>query len=247
MKRLVQSVLSRFGYRLSRIENPAAQAYGLHCFFSMLKRRGFSPKHVIDVGANRGAWTRAAIRYFPDAYYSLVEPQDHLKANIQDLIDRGCKIQWITAGAADKAGSLPFAISRRDDSSSFVMTGGQGQSPGRQPPLMRVTTLNEIAASSSAPPPEMVKIDAEGFDLKVLAGGSELLGKTDIFLAEAMICAPDYENTLAQVIQRMAAAGYRLIDITDLNRSPKHGVLWLCEVAFLRSSSRLFDGVTSYE
>jgi FkbM family methyltransferase len=247
MKRFVQSTLKMFGYRLSRIADPAAQAFGLDRFFSTLRRRDFSPKHVIDVGANRGAWTRAAIGYFPDAYYSLVEPQDHLKAHIQDLIDRGCKIQWITAGAADKTGSLPFAISRRDDSCSFVMTGGPGQSWGPQPPLVRVTTLNEIVASSSAPPPEMVKIDAEGFDLKVLAGGSELLGKTDVFLVEAMICAPDYENTLGQVIQRMAAAGYRLIDITDLNRSPKHGVLWLCEAAFLRSGSRLFDDVTSYE
>ena len=89
MKRFTQAILNKFGYRLSRIEDPTAQAYGLDCFFSILKGRGFSPKHVIDVGANRGAWTRAAIRYFPDAYYSLVEPQDHLKANIQDLIERG--------------------------------------------------------------------------------------------------------------------------------------------------------------
>ena len=247
MKRFTQAILNKFGYRLSRIEDPTAQAYGLDCFFSILKGRGFSPKHVIDVGANRGAWTRAAIRYFPDAYYSLVEPQDHLKANIQDLIERGCKIQWINAGAGNKPGSLPFAISWRDDSSSFVIPGGQGQSPGPQPALVRVTTLNEIAASSTAPPPDMVKIDAEGFDLKVLAGGSELLGKTDIFLVEAMVCAPDYENTLAQVMQRMAAARYRLIDITGLERSPKHRVLWLCEAAFLRTGSRLFDGVTSYE
>lgn len=49
------------------------------------------------------------------------------------------------------------------------------------------------------------------------------------------------------LIQRMAAADYRLIDITDLERSPKHGVLWLCEAAFLRNGSRLFDGVTSFE
>jgi hypothetical protein len=29
--------------------------------------------------------------------------------------------------------------------------------------------------------PDMVKIDAEGLDLKVLAGGSNLLGKTEVF------------------------------------------------------------------
>ena len=42
----------------------------------------------------------------------------------------------------------------------------------------------------------------------------------------------------------MAKAGYNLMDITDLNRSPKHGVLWLCELAFLREGSPLLDAAT---
>jgi hypothetical protein len=45
----------------------------------------------------------------------------------------------------------------------------------------------------------------------------------------------------------MAGVGYRLIDITSLERSPKHGVLWLCELAFLRKGSLLLDKVDSFE
>ncbi len=45
----------------------------------------------------------------------------------------------------------------------------------------------------------------------------------------------------------MTLAGYHAIDITDLNRSPKYGVVWLCELAFLRNGSTLLNGVTSYE
>jgi hypothetical protein len=93
----------------------------------------------------------------------------------------------------------------------------------------------------------MVKIDAEGFDLKVIAGASELLGKTDVFLVEAAICSRPAENTLEQVLTTMARAGYHIIDITDLNRSPKHNVLWLCEIALLRNDSALFRGIDSYE
>jgi len=87
----------------------------------------------------------------------------------------------------------------------------------------------------------MVKIDAEGLDLRVLAGASEFIGKTDIFLLEAAICPQNLENTLGNVIQTMAQADYRIIDITERNRSPKCGALWLCEVAFLRNGSRLLD------
>jgi FkbM family methyltransferase len=164
--------------------------------------------------------------------------------HIQDLLDRGCKITWINAGVADQSGSLPFTISYRDDSSTFVSTSVDENAPRIS---VRVTTLNEIVSAASVPPPEMVKIDTEGFDLKVLAGASDLLGKTEIFFVEVTICSSGYENTIARVIHRMDEAGYKLVDITDTNRSPKYGVLWLCELAFLRSGSTLFDTVTSYE
>jgi len=45
----------------------------------------------------------------------------------------------------------------------------------------------------------------------------------------------------------MGQAGYRVVDITDINRSPKHGLLWLCELAFLKNESSLLSRAESYE
>jgi len=220
VKRFIQSVLSKFGFRLVRINDDPRASEGLDPFFSLLKRFGFNPRHIIDVGANRGNWTRTAIQFFPGARYTLIEPQDHLKSHIQDLLDHGCKIQWINAGAGDKSGTMPMNTASRDDSSTFVLTDRHGQTIGTQRTAIPVKTLNEIVSSSGAPPPEMVKIDAEGFDLKVLAGASDLFGKTDIFLVEAVVCG-NYENSAAEVVQFMANAGYRLMDITDIKPQPQ--------------------------
>jgi FkbM family methyltransferase len=250
MKRLIQSILKPFGLRLARLNITTVQpSYGLDVFFSVLKQFGFSPTHIIDVGANHGNWTRKAIQYFPDVAYTLVEPQADLKRHVQDLIDSGYKIQWIHAGAGDTPGILAFTISNRDDSSSFVPVNERKFSPadGSHQVSVEVRTLNDIVSKSGLPVPEMVKIDAEGFDLQVLCGASDLFGKTDIFLVEAVVCCVDYQNTLSKVVQFMSDAGYRLIDITNLNRSPKDNVLWLCEFAFLRNQSQLLNRVTSYE
>ncbi len=84
-KRLIQTTLKRFGYLLVRED--FSGNYGLSPFFRCLKRLGFSPRHIIDVGANRGMWTRAAIDYFPRAHYTLIEPQDQLKTYVEDLIE----------------------------------------------------------------------------------------------------------------------------------------------------------------
>jgi FkbM family methyltransferase len=247
MKRLLHFFLAKLGYRIVRIDDGPRPSEGLDPFFALVKGLGFEPKYILDIGANRGTWTREALRFFPDAHYTLVEPQDYLKAHIKDLVEGGSKIQWINAGASDHSGTMTFTISHRDDSSTFALTEEQARAEGLQQRAIGVMTLNEIAAAAGHLP-DMVKIDAEGLDLRVLAGASDLLGKTDVFLVEAVVCAcdRDYENTAAEVVKFMASAGYRLVDITDLNRSPKHNVLWLCELAFLRNASSLFGIAASY-
>jgi hypothetical protein len=68
---------------------------------------------------------------------------------------------------------------------------------------LKLRTPDEIIASSNLPIPEMVKIDAEGFDLKVLAGAPGLIGKTEIFFIEAAVRG-NWKNTVFEVVRRMA-------------------------------------------
>ena len=247
IKRLIHSGLAKLGYRVVKLEKVFGESTTLGQFFSMLKSRGFQPKHIIDVGANKGTWTRTAIGVFPDAEYTLIEPQDFLKTHVQDLIDSGHKIRWVNVGAGEAPGKLQFTLGVRDDSSStFALTEKQARSLGLHQVLVEVRTLNEILRTENLQPPDILKIDAEGLDLQVLAGASELLGRTEVILVEALIVG-GRENTLTNVIQRMNEAGYHILDITDLNRSPKYGVLWLCELAFLKNDSKLLDSVASYD
>jgi hypothetical protein len=111
---------------------------------------------------------------------------------------------------------------------------------------IRVSLRTLNVASSGLPAPAMVEIDAQGLDLKVLAGASERFGKTENFFAEASIGQADFANTALAVMEKMSEAGYGLIDIADMNRSPSHGVLWLCEFVFLETASTLLDSAVRY-
>lgn len=225
---------------------PASPSFGWDLFFGLLCRHGFHARCVLDVGANHGHWTRAALRFFPEAEYVLIEPQGQLEAQVADLVAQGVRLRWITAGAGDRAGRLPLTLAPDDTSSNFGMTPEAAAAHGYRQTTVEIRTIDEIIASLGAPPPDIVKIDAEGFDLKALAGASSLIGKTDIFFLEAAVCATGIENTMAEVIGTMAKLGYRMIDITDLNRSPRHGVLWLCELAFMRNGCPLLDRIRHY-
>src|SRR5271163_78621 len=147
MKNQIQSLLNKLGYRIVRIEDGPRPSEGLDPFLRLLKRFGFAPRHILDIGANRGLWTREALKFFPDARYTLVEPQDYLKVHIKDLLDGGYKIQWINAGASDHSGTLPFTVTNSDGGCSFAYTAEQALAAGFPQRLVAVKTVNEIVAS----------------------------------------------------------------------------------------------------
>jgi len=238
LKRLVQRFFGVFGYKLVTLE-AAKPTWGLIQFFPLLKQFGFDPKNIWDVGANRGDWTRTALQYFPSADYTLIEPQDHLKEGIAAEIRAGHRIRWVNAGASNEPGVLPLYVSDKDQGSSFLDYDRIKDGSVRKFDVP-IRTLNEIRVSLSIPVPELLKIDAEGFDLRVLQGASDFIGSTEIILAEAAVGQLDFENSARNLINSMDTYGYRLLEITDLHRSPNQGVLWLCELAFILKSSHLF-------
>ena len=94
----------------------------LNNFYTILQQIGFKPRHIVDVGANHGTWTRETLNYYPDAYYTLLEPQYWLKDSISDLLKSNEKITFHGVGAGAKDGSFKFTIVDRDDSCSFRYT-----------------------------------------------------------------------------------------------------------------------------
>src|SRR5262249_39596221 len=229
LKRAAKSAFRSMGWEIRALNH----AYGLDLFFELLDQLRFKASHIVDVGANQGNWTRTAVRYFPQALYTLVEPQQHLRARVQDL-EASHQIRWVNAGCADAPGFLPLTVAERDHSgSTFVPVNW-----AKRTIMVEVKTLDQVIAGE--PVPELVKIDAEGYDLKVVDGAKTLLGKTDVFLIEAMICG-EYENTAQAVINRMARAGYSILDITDLNRSLKTGSLYLVDLSFAPNGSALLE------
>jgi FkbM family methyltransferase len=240
MKKIIRSILIN-------ILNPLIKKLGfipaksvknslLENFYTTIQATGFDAKHIVDIGANHGTWTREALTYFPNAYYTLVEPQKWLQPSFQDLLDSNKKISFHAVGAGKENGSFKFTIVDRDDSCSFKYTEEEAKEKGFKQIEIPVVTLNNLIKESENPVPDIVKIDAEGLDLEVLAGASDLFGKTEVFLVEAGIVNKNIKNNLLDVTNYMDRNGYRLFEITDLNRPHNPKVLWLVELVFVRKN-----------
>ena len=239
MKRLIKRLLNFALKRISKENQIVSHELGkdslLMTLIGVLKKSGFTPSLIVDIGANRGTWSRLWKREFPKAKFILIEPQFWLKEYLHDLLDD--KAIFLPIGVGSKDGSFKFTInSDRDDSSTFACTDDEAMLLGFKQIDVPVKTINTIIAEAGHHIPDIVKIDAEGLDLEVLDGASKLIGKTEIFLVEASINSRFKNTEIATVINYMDNLGYRVFDITDLNRPFENRVLWLIELVFVRKN-----------
>ena len=112
---------------------------------------------------------------------------------------------------------------------------------------MQISSLDREETKLGWRSPDFIKIDAEGLDLDVLEGAKAYVGKTEVFYIEAGIAQRQFANNFAEVVSTMQSHGYRVFDITDLNRTVTSRALWLVELGFLLVGSQLDQAVQSYE
>ncbi|WP_445454352.1 FkbM family methyltransferase [Flavobacterium sp. 25HG05S-40] len=237
MKKSVKKIINKLGFRLVNINSKdlVQNSYvtPLANFFQILKEFGFEPKHIVDVGANHGKWTRSALKFFPNASITMVEPQYWLKESIQDVLDANPNVKLHSYGAGEAEGSFTFTVADEDVSSSFNYSAAEAKERGYKQLELPIITLNKLLAESNLPTPDLIKIDAEGIDIQVLKGASNYLGKTEIIMVEASVLNKSYNNSLLETINFMDKNGYTLFDITEINRPFRTKVLWLVELVFV--------------
>jgi FkbM family methyltransferase len=206
--------------------------------FELLRNAGFNPTHIIDVGANHGTWTREVMTYFNNACYTLIEPQAQMKESVADLLNTN-RVVFMPIGVGSTPGYFNLTIAERDDSCSFRLSEEEAKKRGLQQVKVEVDTLDNIVKNSSFGMPQLIKIDAEGLDIEVLKGAQTLFGTTEVFLVEASVVSPAFENTVQNVINIMDGYGYKLFEITDLNRPFEKRVLWLVELMFVKKGGQI--------
>jgi FkbM family methyltransferase len=228
--------------RSRRRQNPHGRT---EPFFDCLVKLGFKPKHIVDVGANRGNWTRTAVKYFPDARYSMFEPQEKMRAEVQDLTQNE-NIKFFCMGAGPANSTMKLTVHQRDDSCTFAFDKAQAASRGLPQVEVPVVALDDFLPANGLPSPEVLKIDAEGWDLEVLKGAKNTLASCEIVLLEAAVMCKVFDNRIEKVISTMSGLGFAVFDFTDLNRTTFQNALWLVEIAFVKQGGLLDSQVQRY-
>lgn len=212
MKEIVRRVLRGFGFEIRRISK-----VGWHP--EHLRKLGFSPRTVIDVGVGNGTWP--LYRAYPEATFVLVEPLREFEPAMKRVLEAHPGRYFLTAvGEREETKVIhvePDILQKSSlmDRTAFSATGSRVE----ERPIP-VTTLDRLMEEHSFQPPFGLKIDTEGFEMDVIRGAGKLLTGTQFVIAEVSISSR-FEGgyRVADLISEMDARGFEVCDVLEVCRS----------------------------
>jgi FkbM family methyltransferase len=234
IKGLIQNLAHKLGYHVLSKNSISGD---LTFFLKGIKKRGFFPKNILDIGAHKADWSITASEIFPDTAYYMIEPQIELKPYL-DSFFKNHKGAWFLGGAGAENGELILSVWDDFAGSSFLLP--EGQYAGKKQRKVPIYSVDSLVSDHKIPIPDLCKIDVQGFEIEVLKGAQSLLGKTDIFILEAsMFKFSPNQPLLHEIIDFMCKNGYVIYDFAGFANRPLDKALGQLDICFVLENSPL--------
>lgn len=134
---------------------------------------------VLDVGANAGLFTHLIWHFKPNAEFIVFEPLPKMAEKIAKWgKDNKAKLTLYNKAVSDRCGTAVFYASAENDTSASLKPEGVKTSQLQVP----VVILDSVIPKQ---PVFLMKIDVEGCECEVLAGGRETVSRTRFLVIEA--------------------------------------------------------------
>lgn len=203
--------------------------------YNRLRENGFRPGGIIDVGAFHGDWTRLSQAAFGPVPAVMVEAQpdkaDRLAAVIRDHPQA-------------RAVMSPLSGTAGEDVVFHVMGTGSSMMPERSNAertqlQLKTRTLDDVVDETLPRLDNLfLKIDVQGAELKVLAGGLETLKRCEVVQLEcAMLPYNDGAPLMPEVVAFMDRHGFLPTEVSGFSRPGR--ALVQIDLLFARDGSTL--------
>lgn len=231
LKKVARGLLDRAGFAIVRKNEMKDMSSVLH----HVRDLGFQPKTVIDVGVAYG--TQDLYEAFSDSTHLLVEPLVEWEPVLKDIC-RKHNASYVLAAAGDSPGAVEINLHSFLSSSSICKEsdGSLVDGTARQVP---VVTIDDLCAEKQLQRPYLIKIDTQGYELKVLDGSKKVLEDTEfvvleVALFEFFLGGPQFYD----VVKYMKEHGFVAYDIFGGHNRPIDGALCQLDMAFVKENGQ---------
>ncbi len=188
---------------------------------------GIRPSTILDVGANRGMFSKTAHHVFPGAEIYAFEPLQDCYQNLCKLKNRIERFECYNVALADGAGESVIHRSDYSESSSLLPMAQLHKeafpyTATIHQEKIEKQTLDSILAGRSVRRPVLMKLDVQGYENLVLEGAEQVLKCTDYIMCELSF-VPLYEGQVLfdEMYRQLTSAGFQFTGQVAELRHPR--------------------------
>lgn len=197
-----------------------------------LKKSGFSPSLVIDVGAQIG--TPELFHVFPDAHHIFIEPVMECIPHLQHIASQLKSVDIHNCAISNINGKTEISLTPSRQYASI------DHKIGDEVRTIDVKTIDSIVEELPLETTReiLLKIDVDGPEIKVLQGSKSLLKSNCILLIEASIA--DEFPRFNKLIDYLSAYDYDVYDIVDPMYRQSDWHLWQVDIILAKRTSYIW-------
>lgn len=218
IKQLLQNFFIKvFGYYFVKFEKPKPYIDCVKTIEVLLKY--YNPKVLCDIGSNNGSWayTLSNLGQGELKHVTFFEPQSKYQADLQKVEIGQANRVVFPIGLGNEQGELEI---KGGNACASFLDFNESNAKDFEGTLLDEKEVKQVKSldsvyeeNSSLPIPDLIKIDVQGFEYKVLQGAQKTLTKSKYVIIElALDTFYKGEARLWEILKFMDENNFRLID-----------------------------------
>ena len=184
-----------------------------------LRAGGYRPLVFFDIGASNGIWSDAIRLTCPEAEYYLFEPLANAvpfyKEDLRMRLERQHNFHLYAIALSDHSGAAEMFATHDAWGSSLL---DRGEIPEvKERVVVPLHTLDEFVREHSLPLPQVIKLDVQGAERRILSGAQQTIRTADILFMETWLSHEYGPDTplLTEMIEFLRPAGFTLVELGE--------------------------------
>jgi FkbM family methyltransferase len=216
-----------------------SQVTNLNVVINSLKNRGYIPDNIFDIGCFHGLWSKEISKIFTTSNFFLYDANDDNDSYLKLLYLENKKFIYKFKLFSDDQKDYKF-YKMFSGSSIFEE---KSLHPRREINLRSYLLSDEITNDIQKTFNNLIKIDAQGSEIKILKGLGNYIYNFEVIILEVSVHEYNKNGPLFDdVMSYMKSKNYILYDIYDLKRlGENNSFLIQFDCIFVRNNSSLLN------
>lgn len=208
-------------------------------------------KWILDIGANVGDVTLAALDTYPECNVICIEPVKRTFSTLSENLKYFSKrVHLYNIALSDHSGNEEINLMTFDGANSILP---QSEFHKHFNPHVKeldketiiLETLDDFSSKFPAQKIDIMKIDVEGYELNVLKGGKKFIeNNVDTIIIEiALMRDESWKNqSIFEIFNILNEMGFRLVNVMDLCHAPDDVLLVQMDCVFRNKTNLIMPG-----